>query len=376
MRTNCRHYRVSQPCEPHKRFGARCDCAAYDPVGERILIVKLGALGDVLRTTTCLPPLKARYPQGHVTWVTRPNAVPLLEHNRDVDRILTIDSNYLELLLAEQFDIVIAPDAEALSASIAGLAHARMRYGFVADGRGGVVAMNDFAHGWWRLGLDDRAKRENRCTYGEWLYGICELPTPVVRPALHVPEEAIADARARLQHLSPHLQRWICFNTGAGSRWEEKRWKPAYYAALGERITAELRDTGVLLVGGPEEIDLNRELATAHPWLIDTGAQNSVTDFAALMAISDWVFTGDTLGYHVACAVDTPAFCVVGPTSPWELDAYGVNEIAYADMDCIACYLAKCPHRITCMDVLTPDRVWERVVRWRDGAAAHEARSA
>jgi tetratricopeptide (TPR) repeat protein len=86
----------------------------YDPIHERILIVKLGATGDVLRTTSCLPPLKARYPRSHITWVTRSSSRAGLAGNPAIDRVLTVDGNYLEFLMAEEFDLAIGPDADLL----------------------------------------------------------------------------------------------------------------------------------------------------------------------------------------------------------------------------------------------------------------------
>ena len=60
------------PARVHKRTGASCgECGEYTPVDERILIVKLDAMGDVLRTTACLEPLKRQHPRSHVTWITR-----------------------------------------------------------------------------------------------------------------------------------------------------------------------------------------------------------------------------------------------------------------------------------------------------------------
>ena len=373
MHTDCRRYRISQPCEPHKRTGARCEsCDAYDPVRERILVVKLGAMGDVLRTTSCLVPLKARYPRCHVTWVTREAAVPLLHGNPSVDRILHVESNYLELLLSERFDVTIAPDAEPLSAAIAALARSDATHGFVADGRGGVRATNAAAEHWWQLGLDDGLKRENRRTYGEWLYDICGFPTPVARPTLMVPQEATRRTRRMLRQRAPHIDRWVCFNSGGSSRWREKRWKHGYYAQLARMITANDRRTGILLAGGPDERELNRELLLAHPEFTDGGTANALPDFAALLSLCEWVLTGDTLGYHVACAVGTPACCLVGPTSPWELDRFAENVVLHAPMDCIACYQAHCPLTTTCMDVLTPEMVWTHITRWRAAAQAPE----
>ena len=129
IHTDCRHYRTTEPCEPHKETGTRCDgCAVYEPIAERILIVKLGAMGDVLRTTTCLEPLKQRYPASHITWVTHENAVPLLEGNPWIDRILSVDGNYLEFVLAERFDLAIGPDTDTLSASITSLVRADIKH--------------------------------------------------------------------------------------------------------------------------------------------------------------------------------------------------------------------------------------------------------
>ncbi|MEP6915751.1 MAG: glycosyltransferase family 9 protein, partial [Acidobacteriota bacterium] len=142
--TDCRHYRISFPCAPHKQRRVACEqCTDYDRLQERILIVKLDAMGDVLRTTTCLPALKRLYPRSHITWLTRANAAPLLAGNPAIDRVLSVESNYLEFLLAEEFDLVLSPDADLLPASIAGLARAATKRGFVSNGRGDIVPIDD-----------------------------------------------------------------------------------------------------------------------------------------------------------------------------------------------------------------------------------------
>ena len=121
------------------------------------------------------------------------------------------------------------------------------------------------------------------------------------------------------------------------------------------------RNTAVVLVGGPAEADFNRALMASHPDLVDGGVENSVDDFAALIAACDWILTSDSLGYHLACAVGTPAVCLVGPTSPWELELYGHNRVLHSQLDCIACYRNICPFATTCMDMLRPEVIWPRV---------------
>lgn len=358
VKTDCRQYRNSAPCTPHKQTQVTCDrCGDHDPIEQRIAIVKLDAMGDVLRTTAVLPALKRRYPRSHITWITRSQAAPLVAGTALVDRVLSIESNYLEFVLAEEFDLALGPDADLLSASIMSLVRSGEKRGFVSNGRGGVTPLNDAAVAWWQMGLDDTVKRANRRTYGEWLYAMCELDGPVARPCLQ-PSPAAREAADRFLHDRAPAARRVCFNTGAGVRWREKRWKPDHYRELARRIRADAPATAVVLVGGPEEAEFNAALLKTDAGFVDAGTSNSVDAFAGLIAACDWIVTSDSLGYHVACAVGTPAVCLVGPTSPWELDLYCMNQVVHADLECIACYLAECPFARTCMDSLTPGSLW------------------
>ena len=56
-----------------------------------ILIIKLGAIGDVLRTTSLAPALKEKYPQAKIDWVTKENAFQMLKSNPHIDNIFFIE---------------------------------------------------------------------------------------------------------------------------------------------------------------------------------------------------------------------------------------------------------------------------------------------
>ena len=59
LKTNCKYFPGDHPCIPNKTKGTQCDkCNEYSPVTFKILIIKLDAPGDVLRTTSLLPSLK------------------------------------------------------------------------------------------------------------------------------------------------------------------------------------------------------------------------------------------------------------------------------------------------------------------------------
>src|ERR1043165_7042653 len=84
----------------------------------RILVVKLAALGDVVRTTSLLRPLRAKYPGCRIWWVTTPGAMALLEGNPLIHRLLTVDG--LEQLPASaRFDLVLSLEEDARAAELA-----------------------------------------------------------------------------------------------------------------------------------------------------------------------------------------------------------------------------------------------------------------
>ena len=92
LKTDCRHVRWDRPCAPHKKRGKGCaSCDEYEPVRSRILIVKLAATGDVLRTTSFLPAIHEQWPGARVTWLTRKSAAGLFDGNPLVDEVLTAD---------------------------------------------------------------------------------------------------------------------------------------------------------------------------------------------------------------------------------------------------------------------------------------------
>jgi heptosyltransferase-2 len=68
IKNDCVFFLGDRPCQPHKQHGVHCDqCDYYEGIKERILIIKLGAAGDVIRTTPLLHRLKHEYPLSYIT---------------------------------------------------------------------------------------------------------------------------------------------------------------------------------------------------------------------------------------------------------------------------------------------------------------------
>ena len=184
---DCKYYQGSKPCKFHKHNGQLCEnCTKYKKTEKKILIIKLDALGDVLRTTSILPSLHDKYDNLSIIWVTRKNALELLGNNIYIQRIYAVEYNYLEYILNETFDEGICLDADPLSASILALAKCKVKRGFVANKEGQVIPYNENSQQWFLMGINDRLKKENRITYQQHMYNICNLKSEIAKPQISI----------------------------------------------------------------------------------------------------------------------------------------------------------------------------------------------
>lgn len=364
IKLDCRHFPGDRPCSFHKETGIRCDeCHRYDPPGKRILIVKLDALGDVLRTTSLLPSLKRAWKNSHVTWLTAPGAIPLLAGHPMIDEILATDAAGIARLHTERFDLILNPDASKASGALATMAAGDELRGYCIDDRGNVRPANLEAIEWLEMGGRDDLKRKNRLTYQEHLHRICKLDPAGQEITVHL--EAAAEQKARRFAARAGIDRSasvVGFNTGSSPRWPLKRWGISSWLDLALRIRTET-DLRVILLGGEGERERNAWLVErTGGWLVDSGAGHSLPEFFAHVDLCDLLVTGDTLALHAALGLKKRVVALFGPTSPWEIDLYGRGRAIYPDMDCIACYLNACELSPNCMDRIEVSHVYDAVL--------------
>src|ERR1035437_4466871 len=101
LKIDCKHFPGDHPCIYNKREGIMCDnCNYYSPVGFKILIIKLDAIGDVLRTTSILHSLKKEYPNSNITWLTKIASKDIFKNNTFVDTLLFFEDPELNSRLS------------------------------------------------------------------------------------------------------------------------------------------------------------------------------------------------------------------------------------------------------------------------------------
>ncbi len=361
---DCRFFLGDRPCVWHKTTGALCTCEHYQPIAERILIIKLDAMGDVLRTTALLPALAEAHPGAAIAWITRRESRPLLEKNPYLAEVVEYGPDALAQLQARAFDRVINLDAGKTSAALARLANAPQKDGFVLRARGFVEPTSPAARRWLEMGLFDDLKRQGKRTYQDLMLEIIGLSGERHNYVLELSEEEQARGRQHLERLGVDASLPVIgLNTGAGGRWELKRWREDGYLELVERL-ARKHDVQFVLLGGPEERERHRRLASrCRVPLIDSGCDNPVRHFASIVAACDVVVCGDTLAMHLSLALGRRTVVLFGPTSSAEIEMYGLGEKITPVMECLACYKSACDFVPNCMDLISTDMVEVAVER-------------
>jgi heptosyltransferase-2 len=122
-------------------------------------------------------------------------------------------------------------------------------------------------------------------------------------------------------------------------------------------IDKSLPEAKILLYGGPEEIERNKYLSEKYPDVVDTGCENSLREFIALIDVCDLLVTGDTMALHIAAGLKKKVVALFGPTSHAEIELYGRGRKVYAQSDCLCCYKRNCDVSPNCMELITSEMV-------------------
>ena len=352
IRTDCRYFNGYKPCFEHKLRGTGCDknCGSYSLPDMRILIIKTGAAGDVVRSTPLVRKLRELHPNAEIMWLTKyPELVP----SQGVDQKILFDWENSLGILHQKFDLLINLDKSAPEAGLATKIEAKIKKGYLLDECGKIVPADTDAEFKWKTGIDDQQMKSNSKHFVQEIFEICGYPFKG--------EEYWIDERVAWKKSIPPKP-IVGLNTGCGERWTARIWPEAHF----ESLAVSLMEKGysVILLGGPGENEKNHRLAQ-KTGAIYHGLQ-SLTDFSSIVSACDVVVTSVTMALHLAIAKSKRIvlFNNIFPTNEFFL--YGNGEILEPKLKCQACYKAQydmhCPVE-DCMSLITTDHAFAAVER-------------
>lgn len=289
---------------------------------QRILIVRLGAMGDIIHTLPALASLRQAFPATHIAWVVDRKWRPLLDGNPCIDRV--IPGSAWHELRADRYDLVIDFQGLTKSAIVAKLARSDRLFGF----------------------------EKPRETPAVWFY-----TDKASTNSIHMVDQNLdlASAIGALERLrsfplppgSPEgtlpTSEFVLASPLAG--WGGKQWPLEYYSVLGEKLQ---REHGLALVlNGPRPIEVRNTHGhiSGIPGLID------VTERAIA------VIGLDSGPLHLAAALGKSGVAIYGPTDPTRNGPYGGAFTVLRDQGAIT------SHRRTSepdasMRAIHPDQVY------------------
>src|SRR3989338_7854035 len=313
-----------------------------------ILVIKLGAAGDIIRTTAILPGLKQKYPGSSIDWVTQSSYHEIIQGNPFIRKVFFIDKDK-EKLASSFYNLIISCDDDLGACNLASQVPHDYLIGAYAHGKKPVYTPN--AAAWFDNGLISRhglrkanvLKRKNEKTYQELWYNIIGIPYAKQEPQLILAKKDTLYAQGFARKNNFNGKSYIVgFNPGSSTRGWDKRMSVGDTVKLGWEIRDMCPDSKVILLGGPEEIERNKIIKKRLPFLIDSGVNNTLGQFASIINLCQTVITSDSLAMHMAIALKKKVVVFFAPTSHKEIEIYDRGYKVLPVRGCVGCYRKEC----------------------------------
>ena len=346
------------------------------PEISRLVVVAPNWLGDAVMALPAIADVRRRFAGARLSVAARSSVAALFQLVPGVDDVVTLRGGGgplrrgpwradVERLAAARADAALLFPNSFGSAWLTKQAAIPERWGYAADLRGPLLS---------------RAVRRPRGSLHQGAYYqhlVRELgaPSGPLEPALIVPPEALAAARALLARRGwDGVRRLLVLAPGAAYG-TAKRWPPAHFGRLATRAAAE--GAQCVLIGSHAD-------APTVAWVmrcigdgggvpaIDLAGETTLEVLAAVLSLAAACVSNDSGAMHLAGAVGVPLAALFGPTREHEtaplIGRGGRAEVLINPVWCRPCMLRECPIDHRCMNGLAPARVFESVQHLMKGA--------
>ena len=337
----------------------------------KVLIVKLGSIGDIVHTLPALAALRSAQPQAEISWVVERRSAEILRDNPLLDRLIEVDTKalrrglmsgetlraprqQLRRLRASAFDVALDFQGLLKSASIARLSGARRVFGYSRAGlREPASAL--FLSKTVAVPKKTHVIRKSLLL----LQGALGIPAP---ETLSFPIRVAAEDEAEAQAAATSAGgKYAILNPGGG--WPTKLWSAERFGKLADALWSNYGISS-LVTYGPGELELAESVRRSSVSGKAQPVNLSLKGFYSLARGARVYVGGDTGPTHIAVAAGAPIVGLFGPTEWWRNGSPRPEDICVErnDIDCrVDCHRRSCSKWI-CMDIEV-GRVMEAVER-------------
>ena len=327
---------------------------------DKILVIRVDGIGDLLNSTPAIALLRENYPSAEITVLVRPLNAPLLISNPDVDRILVFERDgkhqglkahlqFYRELRSERFQLVVAMQTAMWPHLVAFLSGAPYRLG-----RYQKRFRSTLTHAW--RGRYPKGETHEVDRNLELVRLICEGEGKR-ELIFHLLPDEITAAKTKLTSRGIGDDAFLIGIHPGGSSFD-KRWPEKQYTEIADKLARHYNAT-ILLLRGPEEAELTRNIQEAMQSHAIPYAPATIRELGALLACCDLVICNDSGPMHLAAALDVPTVAIFGPTDHVAWQPLSENAaIVRRDMPCWPCSAHKCKIGWECTKKLPVEMVW------------------
>lgn len=347
VKNNCKYYRGDIPCLPHKEYGYHCNnCSSFKEIKEKFLVIKLGAIGDVIRTTPLIRRIKIEYPDSYIYWLTYS---PEILSKDWVDRILIVNIENIELLKNIEFDWIINLDKDPIAISLTSIINADKQTGFTIDGYGHAKPIaNDAERYKWLTGIFDDISKNNSKHYVQEIFEICGF-------SFNNEEYILEHSNTDLNWDTDKSKKVVGLNTGCGKRWLSRLWPIEYWIELSHQLMNDGYE--VILLGGLDEHEKNIAIKKA------TSAKYfgyfDLKTFINIVDQCNLVVTAVSMAMHLAIGLKKKLVLFNNIFNKNEFYLYGRGEILEPEYNCDCYYTPLCKNN--CMQYIYTEKVFSTI---------------
>lgn len=315
---------------------------------QRILLLRLERIGDLLMTLDAIAMVRARAPQAEIDLTVGSWNAPLAELLPHVNRVEVMDAPWLARggtgsgwaplwartrgWRSRSYDLAINFEGDIRSNILLGLSGATRRVGFAIKGGGALLSSHGEYHAAAHTSVNAESLVEHALPTSDHEAG----PEPT-SPRFDIPADADERASAYLQDVGA-TDLLVGIHASGGR--EIKQWDPLRFADVGMRLAQE-RNATLVLTGSPSDRALVDRVKAALPQnvrVIDVAGHIDLIGLGALLKRLHVFLTADTGPMHLAAAVGTPVIAILGPSSPANYGPVGRNvSVVRIDLPCSPC---------------------------------------